>query len=112
MGESTELAYARQIATYLWERHYKEISPDWEPLNSLMGVLTQIDNMTCGLHITEKEQWSCNKCGRYVAPEFKASHVCPSEPPSPIYGTLGEGQKHPKCPVCGRFREMPGVPKP
>jgi rubrerythrin len=92
-----ELDYAKRISTYLWERYYKEVSPDWKPLNTLMGVLAQIDNMIAGIHGPEKEQperyskenlyakdptkdhtWSCTECGRYLAPEFKASHVCPS----------------------------------
>lgn len=46
---STPLEYARQLAITLWEKHYKVDSPDWEPLPDLIGLLTQIDNMTCGL---------------------------------------------------------------
>ena len=55
MGEWTELRYAKQLAINLWEKHYKGSSPDWEPLDDLMGVLTQIDNMTCGLWPVEDE---------------------------------------------------------
>lgn len=41
--------YARSLAVSLWEKHWKADVPEWEPLPDLIGVLTQIDNMTCGL---------------------------------------------------------------
>ena len=41
--------YAKEIAIHLWEEFYKKESPEWQPLDDLMGVLTQIDNMTVGL---------------------------------------------------------------
>lgn len=41
--------YASRLAISIWEKHYKESSPHWKPLDTLMGVLTQIDNMTAGL---------------------------------------------------------------
>jgi hypothetical protein len=43
------LGYATRLATILWELHWKEQSPNWKPLPDLVGVLTQIDNMTAGL---------------------------------------------------------------
>ena len=46
---SSEYEYARDLAIHLWERHYKNDEPNWQPLNDLFGVLTQIDNMTVGL---------------------------------------------------------------
>jgi hypothetical protein len=45
----SELEYATQLATWTWEKHYRDDSPDWRPLPDLMGVLTQIDNMLTGL---------------------------------------------------------------
>lgn len=45
----SNLKYAQRLATYLWEQHYKEDAPDWEPLGDMTGVLTQIDNMIVGL---------------------------------------------------------------
>jgi hypothetical protein len=33
----------------MWRKHYKDVAPDWKPLDDLIGVLTQIDNMTTGL---------------------------------------------------------------
>ncbi|MGS0976168.1 hypothetical protein [Burkholderia glumae] len=44
-----ELRYATQLAVSLHQRHYDVSAPNWKPLPNLMGVLTQIDNMTCGL---------------------------------------------------------------
>lgn len=41
--------YAVGVATALWERHYQTSAPDWKPLDTLIGVLTQIDNMIAGL---------------------------------------------------------------
>ena len=45
----SEYEYAKQIAVYLWGTYYKEEAPGWEPLSSLMGLLSQIDNMIAGL---------------------------------------------------------------
>lgn len=43
------LKYAQRLATTIWEKHYKQDSPDWKPLPDLLGVLTQIDNMITGM---------------------------------------------------------------
>jgi len=52
-----EYECARELAVSLWEKHYKDEAPDWQPLADLMGVITQIDNMTCGL-VKEKKNAS------------------------------------------------------
>lgn len=41
--------YAKYLAECIWEKHYKEESPHWIPSDNTLNVLTQIDNMTCGL---------------------------------------------------------------
>ncbi len=41
--------YASRLAISLSEKHYKHSSSDWKPLDTLIGVLTQIDNMTARL---------------------------------------------------------------
>lgn len=41
--------YAKRIAEAIWKKHYQSTAPQWEPLDDLVGVLTQIDNMTSGL---------------------------------------------------------------
>jgi hypothetical protein len=51
--EQTTLAYARQLAMRLWQKHYAETAPHWEPLPDLMGLLTQIDNMVSPLVVPE-----------------------------------------------------------
>jgi hypothetical protein len=47
-AEPVALNYARQLAESIWNKHYNNF-PQWKPLDDLMGVLTQIDNMTTGL---------------------------------------------------------------
>ena len=47
--EPDAYGYASRFAVAMWEQHYKDVAPQWKPLDNLMGVLTQIDNMTSGL---------------------------------------------------------------
>jgi hypothetical protein len=54
--ESEAYRYAKRLAEFIWAKHYKEESPDWTPLPDVLGVLTQIDNMTCGLELAKPEQ--------------------------------------------------------
>ena len=49
--EPDAYGYASRLAVAIWEQHYKDVAPQWKPLDDLMGVLTQIDNMTTGLTI-------------------------------------------------------------
>lgn len=44
-----EVEYARRLAVDLWQRHYREVAPEWEPFRDLAGLLSQIDNMASGL---------------------------------------------------------------
>lgn len=46
-GDSFE--YAKNIAIALHRRCYSEDSPHWQPLETLYGVLSQIDNMSTGM---------------------------------------------------------------
>jgi hypothetical protein len=48
-------SYAKQLSEAIWGRHYKDIAPHWKPLDDLIGVLTQIDNMTAGLAPPRRE---------------------------------------------------------
>lgn len=41
--------YAKRLAESIWERHYKDAYPNWEAMDTLIGILTQIDNMAAGL---------------------------------------------------------------
>ena len=49
-GMREVLAYAERLAIALWSKHFKESAPEWKPLSgNLIGLLTQIDNMTAAL---------------------------------------------------------------
>lgn len=41
--------YATRLATSLWDKHWKQDAPEWQPLPDLIGLLTQIDNACAGL---------------------------------------------------------------
>lgn len=47
--EGRAMRYATELARNIWEREWKQTAPNWEPLPDLLGVLTQIDNMTSGM---------------------------------------------------------------
>jgi len=47
--EPDAYGYAKRLAEAIWKAHYKVTAPNWMPLNTVLGVLTQIDNMTSGL---------------------------------------------------------------
>lgn len=40
---------ATDLANFLWKKFYKESAPNWEPLDTTEGVITQIDNMVAGV---------------------------------------------------------------
>ena len=76
--------YASRLATAIWQKHYMEDAPKWKPLNTTEGVLTQIDNMTCGL-VKEKpsqpEQepvaWMSDQDVGFKKSEFGATPTVP-----------------------------------
>lgn len=41
--------YARRLAVALHRNHYADEAPRWEPCDDLYGLLSQIDNMICGM---------------------------------------------------------------
>jgi len=41
--------YASNLAKTIWQKHYMKESPKFALLDTIEGVLTQIDNMTCRL---------------------------------------------------------------
>jgi hypothetical protein len=61
--EPDAYGYAKRLAEAIWSKHYKTIAPQWEPFDELIGVLTQIDNMTAGLisppHKEAKDEPCC-----------------------------------------------------
>jgi len=42
------MGYATTLATDIHAKHFPEVT-QWKPLPDTLGLLTQIDNMTCGL---------------------------------------------------------------
>ncbi|MDN7458154.1 hypothetical protein [Burkholderia cenocepacia] len=48
-NETNALGYAQRLATSLWQQHWRDTAPQWKVLDDTLGVLTQIDNMVCGL---------------------------------------------------------------
>ncbi len=47
--QDSTYTYASSLATAIWQKHYMKESPKFALLDTTEGVLTQIDNMTCGL---------------------------------------------------------------
>lgn len=41
--------YATTLARSMHRQHYTETAPNWQPLDDVLGLLTQIDNMYAGL---------------------------------------------------------------
>jgi hypothetical protein len=41
--------YAERLATLLCEKHFKDVAPRFKLLPDTVGIITQIDNMTCGI---------------------------------------------------------------
>jgi hypothetical protein len=69
--------YAARLATAIWEQHYKNTAPQWQVLDDLMGVLTQIDNMAAGLVSPPQpeERNFCPRCGKRTA-DPTTIHTC------------------------------------
>lgn len=47
--ERAEMHEAKSLAMSMWRKHYKDVSPNFELCDSVVGVITQIDNMAAGL---------------------------------------------------------------
>lgn len=67
---SGHLEIAKHLAVSIWRKHYQDEAPEWEPLNDLAGLLSQIDNMVAGLvkppadvvRDAERYRWLRDKC--------------------------------------------------
>ena len=80
--------YASSLATTIWQKHYIKDSPKWKPLDTTDGVLTQIDNMTCGL-VKEKP----------AQPEQEPVAWMNDSTPSGIFARHMEGAKNFGCTI-------------
>ena len=72
--------YASRLAVAIWQKHYMKDAPKWKPLDTTEGVLTQIDNMTCGLvkekpAQPEQERNFCSRCGKRTL-DLITIHTC------------------------------------
>jgi hypothetical protein len=45
----TEYDQLRDLTVTIWKMFYQEEVPDFEPLDDILGLITQIDNMVTGL---------------------------------------------------------------
>jgi hypothetical protein len=87
--EPDAYGYARRLAEYIWAAHYRVTAPQWKPFDDLMGVLTQIDNMTSGLVTPpaaqpKQERNFCPRCGKRVGDYI---HTCTPPKEKYTYGT-------------------------
>jgi hypothetical protein len=64
--EPDAYGYASRLAVAIWEQHYKGVAPQWKPFDDLMGVLTQIDNMTAGLTAQRQPQYNKTEMNCFV----------------------------------------------
>lgn len=46
--ERQTMNYAKTLAIAIHAKHFPEVT-QWKPLDDTLGLLTQIDNMICGL---------------------------------------------------------------
>jgi len=53
---TTDYEHLKDLTVRIWEEFYKEESPEWEPLDDILGLITQIDNMVCGLEKRKRPQ--------------------------------------------------------
>ena len=72
--------YASSLATAIWQKHYMKESPKFALLDTTEGVLTQIDNMTCGLAREKpaqpaQERNFCPRCGKRTR-DLTTIHTC------------------------------------
>ena len=93
--------YASRLATAIWQKHYMKESPRFALLDTTEGVLTQIDNMTCGL-VREKQAqpeqepvaWMHTKLDGVVVPHRPADLSRHPDRWEALYKTP------PPCPTC------------
>jgi hypothetical protein len=87
--------YASSLATAIWQKHYMKESPKFELLDTIDGVLTQIDNMTFGL-VREKPAQPEQEPVAWISHNAGLYHFKPDESldPMPLYLAPSP------CPTC------------
>ena len=87
--EPEAYGYASRLAVAIWEKHYKDTAPQWKPLDYLIGVITQIDNMTSGLtrqaQQAEPVAWMCSNPELMAKGYERFSSRCEGDWNIPVY---------------------------
>jgi hypothetical protein len=55
-SKASDFEYAKRLATWLWAEFYKSSCPEFELLDDMLGVLSQIDNMLSGIEERTRQQ--------------------------------------------------------
>jgi len=108
--------YASRLATAIWQKHYMKDAPKWKPLNTTEGVLTQIDNMTCGLvkekpaqpeqePVRYKFSVACRACGHLESYDMEINPYT-TTPPQRTWVGLTEAEANNIYKVASTFGEM------
>jgi len=98
--------YAKRLAEAIWSKHYKTIAPQWEPFDELIGVLTQIDNMTAGLISPTQRKPMTNDEIVAEYDKFKADKEAKGEPVAWVYP---EFWQHLENLNCGTAYRLTGI---
>jgi len=77
--ETHAYGYAKRLAEAIWSKHYKTIAPQWEPFDELIGVLTQIDNMTSGLISPQQKEAKNEPVAWMYSPTGALFDICPND---------------------------------
>ena len=67
--------YASNLAKTIWQKHYIKESPKFALFDTIEGVLTQIDNMTCGLVREKPAQPEQEPVGQLLEDAFGRGQV-------------------------------------
>ena len=78
------LAYAHRLAFNLWQKHWKADAPRWVPLPDMIGLLTQIDNMTVGLIRPAQQPAPADDPYRYFDGASFKEDAAPQPVPNPM----------------------------
>ena len=54
---------ALSLAQSIWRSEYRRKSPDWEPCDTVAGIITQIDNMYAGVRRQRDEARAALQAG-------------------------------------------------
>ena len=95
--------YASNLAKTIWQKHDIKESPKFALLDTTQGVLTQIDNMTCGLVREKPAQPEQEPVGRYA--KFTDGiwrEVTDGSAGVPLYTAPPQRTEQNFCPRCGK----------